>query len=197
MNGSGSRATAAVDRSGASSDGPYLDSRSMDVDRAITERRTTKRYTAEPVPSEVVRELVELAQWAPNHKLSTPWRFRLLGVEATQALVDIAPPDKKPKMTLAPTRVLVSCKVAGDPTRRVEDLLATGAAIQNLLLAATARGIDSFWQSPTVAALPAARGLLGIPDDEELVAVVNLGTASEDRPAPGRRPVDSVYEELP
>ena len=123
-----SRATAAVDRSGASSAAPYLDSASMDVDRAITERRTTKRYTAEPVPSEVVRELVELAQWAPNHKLSTPRRFRLLGVEATQALVDIAPADKKPKMTLAPTRVLVSCKVAGDPTRRIEDLLATGAA---------------------------------------------------------------------
>ncbi len=116
----------------------------MDVDRAITERRTTKRYTAEAVPEEIVRELVELAAWAPNHKMSAPWRFRLLGPDATRALVDVAPADKKPKMTLAPTRLLVSCKVAGDPTRRLEDLLATAAAVQTLLLAATGRGIDSF-----------------------------------------------------
>lgn len=169
----------------------------MDVDRAITERRTTKRYTDEVVPAEVVRELVELASWAPNHKLSAPWRFRLLGPQATAHLVDVAPADKKPKMTLAPTRLLVSCKVAGDPTRRSEDLHATAAAVQTLLLAATGRGIDSFWQSPTVAALPAARGLLGIPDDEELVAVVNLGYASTDRATPGRLPVDDIFEELP
>ncbi|MBO9533558.1 MAG: nitroreductase [Solirubrobacteraceae bacterium] len=168
----------------------------MDVDRAITERRTTKRYTAEEVPEEIVRELVELATWAPNHKMSAPWRFRLLGPDATRSLVDVAPPDKKPKMTLAPTRLLVSCKVAGDPTRRLEDLLATAAAVQTLLLAATGRGIDTFWQSPTVAALPAARGLLGIPDDEELVAVVNLGYSSADRTTPGRLPVDDVFEAL-
>lgn len=175
----------------------YLNSRAMDVDRAITERRTTKRYTDEPVAPEVVRELVQLATWAPNHKMNAPWRFRLLGPDATQTLVSVAPADKKPKMTLAPTRLLVSVKVAGDPTRREEDLLATAAAVQNLLLAATARGIDSFWQSPTVAALPPARAMLGIPADEELIAVVNLGTARERHEAPPRRPVEDVYEELP
>ncbi|MEH3053089.1 MAG: nitroreductase [Patulibacter minatonensis] len=176
---------------------PHLDSGAMDVDRAITERRTTKRYTDEPVPTEVVRELIELATWAPNHKLSEPWRFRLLGPQATKSLVDVAPADKKPKMTLAPTRLLVSTKVAGDPLRRSEDLLAVAAAVQNLLIAATARGIDSFWQSPTVAGLPAARNLLGIPADEELVAMVNLGYSSADRAEPARQPVDAVFEELP
>jgi nitroreductase len=169
----------------------------MDVERAIAERRTTKRFSDEAVPAEVVRELVELAQWAPNHKMSAPWRFRLLGPQATQHLITVAPADKVPKMTLAPTRLLVSCKVAGDPTRRLEDLLATAAAVQTLMLAATGRGIDSFWQSPTVAALPAARGLLGLPEDEELVAVINLGYANADRVSPGRLPVDDVYEELP
>jgi nitroreductase len=176
---------------------PHLNSGAMDVDRAITERRTTKRYTDEPVGTDVLRDLIELATWAPNHKMTAPWRFRLLGPEATANLVKVAPADKVPKMTLAPTRLLVSCKVTGDPTRREEDLLATGAAVQNLLLAATARGIDTFWQSPSVAALPAARGLLGIPDDEELVAVVNLGYSNEDRVAPGRLPIHDVFEELP
>ncbi|MFT4033999.1 MAG: nitroreductase family protein [Patulibacter sp.] len=168
----------------------------MDIERAIVERRTTKRFTAQVVPAEVVRELVELATHAPNHKLTAPWRFRLLGPEATASLVRIAPADKKPKMTLAPARVLVSCRISGDPTRREEDLFATAAAVQTLLLVATGRGIDSFWQSPTVAGLPAARGLLGIPDDEELVAVVNLGYAGDERTSPARRPVDELFEVL-
>lgn len=168
----------------------------MDLDRAIRDRRTTKNFTQERIPVAVVRELVDAAQWAPNHNLTAPWRFRLIGPEATQALIDIAPADKKPKMVRAQTRVLVSCKVVGDPVRREEDLFATGAAVQNLLLAATARGIDSFWQTPTIAALSASRFKLGIPDDEQLVAVVHLGFASGDRPAPARPPLDDVFSEL-
>lgn len=168
----------------------------MDLERAIRDRRTTKNFTGEVVDSAIVRELVDMAQWAPNHNLTSPWRFRLLGPEATKALVDIAPADKKSKMTLAPTRVLVSCKIVGDLVRREEDLLATAAAVQNLLLAATARGLDSFWQSPTVAGLAPARFKLGVPEDEELVAVVHLGYAAGERPAPARPVVDDIFSEL-
>lgn len=169
----------------------------MDVDHAITTRRSIKRYRQEPLSAELVRELVELATWAPNHSLTQPWRFRLLGPDATKVIVDLAPADKKMKMTLAPTRLLVSCAIAGDPGRRGEDLAATAAAVQTLLLAATARGIASFWQTPTVPAQTAVRGLLGIPENEELVAVVHLGYADEERPAPARAPLDQSYAELP
>lgn len=168
----------------------------MQLDDAIRTRRTTKNFTDEPVPEEVVRELLELAQWAPNHNMTVPWRFRLVGPEATATLITIAPADKKPKVVRARTRVIVSCVMAGDPTRRYEDLLATAAAVQNILLAATARGIDSFWQSPAVAGLKAARSKLQIPDNEQLVAVVHLGTAAGERPSPERPPLDAVYERL-
>lgn len=169
----------------------------MDVDAAITARRSIKRYSQEPLDPELVRELVQLAAWAPNHSLTQPWRFRLLGPEATKVIVDVAPADKKMKMTLAPTRLLVSCVIAGDPGRRTEDLAATAAAVQTLLLAATARGLGSFWQTPTVAAQKAVRGLLGIPEQEELVGVIHLGAAAEERPAPARLPLDQIYAELP
>ncbi|MDO9353720.1 MAG: nitroreductase family protein, partial [Solirubrobacteraceae bacterium] len=149
----------------------------MDLDSAIRARRTTKNFTDEPVDPAVVRELVELAQWAPNHNTTFPWRFRLIGPEATKALVDIAPADKKGKVVRGKTRVLVSVVVAGDQVRREEDLLATAAAVQNFLLGATARGIDSFWQSPTIAGLAPSRFKLGIPANEQLVAVIHLGQA--------------------
>lgn len=168
----------------------------MDLERVIRERRSTKNFTDEPIDPAVVRELVDLAQWAPNHNLTAPWRFRLVGPEATQALIDIAPADKKGKVVKAQTRVLVSCVAAGDPTRRDEDLAATAAAVQNLLLAATARGIDTFWQSPTIPNLAPARFKLGIPADEQLVAVIHLGYAKDERPAPERSPLNQIYTEL-
>lgn len=168
----------------------------MDIEQAIRGRRTTKNFTPDPVDPAVVRELLELAQWAPNHRLTIPWRFRLLGPAATASLIECAAPDKKAKIVRAQTRVLVSCKIGGDPERRTEDLMATAAAVQNVLLGATGRGIDSFWQSPAVPSLPAARGLLGIPDDEQLVGVIHLGTARGERSTPVRPPLDDVYSEL-
>ena len=51
----------------------------MDVFEAIRGRRTVKAFAPEPVPRERLDELFELARWAPNHKLTQPWRFRVLG----------------------------------------------------------------------------------------------------------------------
>lgn len=169
----------------------------MDVETAIRTRRTTKNFTDEPLDPAVVRELVELAQWAPNHNMTRPWRFRLVGPESTKALLDIAPADKKGKVVRAQTRLLVSVVVAGDQVRREEDLLATAAAVQNILIAATARGIDSFWQSPTIAGLAPSRFKLAIPAGEQLVAVIHLGHADGDRVTPSRPDLDAVYSELP
>ena len=152
----------------------------MDLDSAIRERRTTKNFTDEPIEPAVVRELVELAQWAPNHNMTTPWRFRLVGPESTAALMAIAPADKKGKVVRAQTRVLV-----------------TAAAVQTLLLAATARGIDSFWQSPTIAAMAPSRFKLRLPTNEQLVAMVHLGHADGERATPPRPALDAVYSELP
>jgi nitroreductase len=52
----------------------------VDVDEAIRGRRTHKAYKPEAVPREVLDELFELARWAPNHNLTIPWRFRVLGM---------------------------------------------------------------------------------------------------------------------
>ena len=51
----------------------------MNIDDAIHTRRTNKVYERRPVPAETLDELFELARWAPNHHLTDPWRFRVLG----------------------------------------------------------------------------------------------------------------------
>src|SRR5690349_405655 len=54
----------------------------MDVEQAITDRRTHKAFAPDPLPRELIDELLELARWAPNHHLTNPWRFRVLGLES-------------------------------------------------------------------------------------------------------------------
>ena len=58
----------------------------VDVEEAIRTRRTVKAFEPEPVDRGTLEELLELARWAPNHHLTNPWRFRVLGPEALDAL---------------------------------------------------------------------------------------------------------------
>ena len=65
----------------------------MELEEAIRSRRTHKAYAPEPVDRETLDELLELARWAPNHNLTNPWRFRVLGPEALARLKEAAGPE--------------------------------------------------------------------------------------------------------
>ena len=65
----------------------------MDVQEAIRTRRTHKAFAPNPLPRELIDELLELARWVPNHNLTNPWRFRVLGPEALDALKRAAGPE--------------------------------------------------------------------------------------------------------
>src|SRR3954468_22753663 len=149
--------------------------RRVDVEAAIRARRTHKQYGADPVDDAVVRELVDLARWAPNHKLTNPWRFRLLGPETRARIDEVVPEAEVVKLRRAPTLVLVTATRSDDPLLAVEDVQATAAAVQNMLLGATARGIASYWRTPGCFREAPVRALLGLADNEEMVAVVHLG----------------------
>ena len=64
----------------------------MEIDELIRTRRTQKAYEPGPVDRETLDELFELARWAPNHHLTGPWRFRVLGPEARERLKEAAGP---------------------------------------------------------------------------------------------------------
>jgi len=54
----------------------------MEVEEAIRTRRTHKAYRSEPVDRSLLEGILDLARWAPNHNLTNPWRFRVVGPEA-------------------------------------------------------------------------------------------------------------------
>ncbi len=169
----------------------------MDVESAIRTRRTHKVYGAEPVPRALLDELLELATWAPNHHLTNPWRFRVLGPQALAALKDAAGPEAAAKLDRAPTLVCVSAVQQGaDAVADEEDLLAAGCATYALLLAAHARGLAAYWRTPAVLRTPEGRAALGVPVGERAIALVHLGPLRQEKTPPERASAADVVTYL-
>jgi nitroreductase len=168
----------------------------MEVQEAIRTRRTHKVFASEPVPRELLDELFELARWAPNHHLTNPWRFRVLGPDSLERLKHAAGPEAAGKLDRAPTLVAVTSVRSDDAIQDEEDLLATASATYALLLAAHARGLAGYWRTPGVLRSDAGLAALGIPPGERFVALVHLGRPRQDKDAPERAPVAEIVEYL-
>jgi nitroreductase len=168
----------------------------MDVAEAIRTRRTHKAYTGEPVPREVLTELLDLARWAPNHNLTNPWRFRVIGPQALERLKAAAGPESAGKLDRAPTLVVSSCVLGGDPVQDEEDLHAAACATYIVLLAAHGRGLAGYWRTPAVLRTPEGRAAVGLGDDERFVGLIHLGPPVQEQRPPERVPAEQVVEFL-
>jgi len=169
----------------------------VDVETAIRTRRTHKQFGPEPLAESEVRELLDLARYAPNHHLTEPWRFRLLGLGTRAALEEAAGEKEAPKLRRAPTLVLATARLSGDAHTDEEDLHATACAVYAVLLAATARGLASYWRTPAVLSEPHVRQLLGLANDERVVSLIHLGPRISEPPLKERKPLDEVFTALP
>jgi nitroreductase len=158
----------------------------MDIDTAIRTRRTHKAYAPEPVARETLDELFELARWAPNHNLTNPWRFRVVGPQALAALKEAAGPEAAAKLDRAPTLVVASVVRSEDPITEEEDLAAAAIASYIVLLAAHGRGLAGYWRTPAVLRTDAGRAAVGLPDEEHFMGLLHLGRARQERPVPER-----------
>jgi len=168
----------------------------VDVDDAIRARRTIKAYAPLPVPRETLEELFELARWAPNHHLTNPWRFRVLGPETLARLKEAAGPEAAAKLDRAPTLVVASAVLTGDPEQDEEDLHATAVATYILLLGAHARGLAGYWRTPEVLRTREGRVAVGLGEDEQFVGLVHLGEGRQGKEPPDRAPVESFVNWL-
>jgi len=169
----------------------------MEVDAAVRSRRTHKVYGPEPVEGETLDGLLELARWAPNHELTNPWRFRVLGPAALARLKEAAGPEAGPKLDRAPTLVVASVLESEDAVRREEDLCAAACAVYIVLLGAHARGLAAYWRTPGVLRTPAGREAVGVETDERVIALIHLGRRRQERPVPERAPPGHYVTYLP
>lgn len=176
-------------------------SRLTEVLDLIKERRTSLRIDpARPVDPALITDLCGAAVWAPNHRLTEPWRFATLTGPARTALGEVAATallargstdearlaKTRSKYLRAPVVLAVGCAPDPDHIRHAEDRDAVAAGVQNLLLAATAAGLASYWATGIAAREPATTELCGFEAGTEIVALIYLGWPIGEQPSPGR-----------
>jgi nitroreductase len=169
----------------------------VDVEEAIRTRRTHKVYGPEPVPRETLDELFELARWAPNHNLTNPWRFRVLGAESLARLKEAAGEEAAAKLDRAPTLVVVSASETGDPVQDEEDYAAASVAAYIVLLGAHAHGLAGYWRTPAVLRTPEGRAAVEVPGGERVIGLLHLGPLRQEKEPPGRMAPGDFVTYLP
>lgn len=166
----------------------------MSVLDLIKSRRSTPKVRPDPVPREVLEEMLDAAVWAPNHRLTEPWRFYVLTGDAKRRFGEIRrrfraatfPNPEAPEAVKALERVyqdtlgtpaLIAATVhqAPDEEVREEDTAATFIAVQNMMLVAAERGVGTYMRTGALLRDPDLRALLGVEDDRRVLAVVYVG----------------------
>ena len=164
----------------------------------ITARRTNLRIDPErPVGPALIGRLCRAATLAPNHRVTEPWRFAVLTGSARAALGEIAAHqlatrgvtdparvDKaRGKYPRAPVVVAAGCETDADPIRHAEDRDAVAAGVQNLLLAASAAGLATYWATGATARSPETARVCGFEGGTVIVALIYLGWPTAPAPS--------------
>ena len=168
----------------------------VELEEAIRGRRTHKAYGPDPVSRETLDELFDLARWAPNHHLTNPWRFRVLGERSLAKLKEVAGPENARKLDRAPTLVCASVALGGEAMQDEEDLCAAACAVYIVLVAAHARGLAGYWRTPGVLRTREGAEAVGLGEGELFVALIHLGHARDEKRPPDREPPDDFVTYL-
>lgn len=138
------------------------------INELIKNRRSIfpKSYIDKPIPKEIIQQVLENANWAPTHKLTEPWRFKVfrgdalakLGQQLSEVYKTITPAEKfsemkykKPQKKAALSDTMIAICMQRDPKESIpewEEVAAVGAAVQNMYLTCTAYDIGCYWSSP-------------------------------------------------
>jgi nitroreductase len=182
----------------------------MEAMQAICSRHSVAKMRDEPVSRSLIEEVLCAAVQAPNHYRVRPWRFFVLQGDARVRLGEVMANSLKRRSpetgegALAaerakPLRAPVVIAVAVDPPAEpkvieIENILASGAAVENLLIAANALGLGAMWRTGPAAYDPEVKAFLGLEAQQHIIAFVYLGypdgdVPAKDRPGPEDRTV--------
>ncbi len=174
----------------------------MELFEAIYHRQSTSRVKPDPVPRELIEKLLAAAVQAPNHHKVRPWRFAVMTGSSREKLGEVmaqslkvsrpeATADDLQRERLKPWRAPAVIAVAVDKPNipkvvEIENVCATAAAIQNLLLAAHALGLAAMWRTGSAATDPAVKQFFGWEADQCLIGFVYIGYPQAELTPPAR-----------
>lgn len=167
-------------------------------------RATPPRFLAKTgIPRATIEQLLENANWAPNHKKTEPWRFHVYSGAAKQHLAEqiysllsekintgaeINPQKaEKFKSDLEKVPVAIAIILERDAAERLpewEEIAAVAMSVQNMWLTATDMGLGAFWASPQF--LPMLNEILRLERNQKALGFFYVGQIAMDYPSPGR-----------
>jgi nitroreductase len=160
-------------------------------------------YNDKKIPKRIIEQILENANYAPTHKLTEPWRFKILRGSALKRLSTFLITDyekntpkelqndvKKKKMSENPTRsacVFAICMKRHEGLPEWEELAAVAMAVQNMWLTCTAHGVGSYWSTPP--AIERMGDMLGLGSDEKCLGLFYMGYSNMVLPEGKRTPM--------
>jgi nitroreductase len=171
----------------------------MNVTEAIHSRRNIKPelFNGKLIPEEDVNAILELANWAPNHGRTEPWRFFVFNSTALNEFATVQeeiyrnhiPKDKfkeevaqkfaKRIDKVSHVIVIASARGKNPNIPVIEEVQATAIAVQNMWLGATERGIAMYWGSGGPTYLPEFKEPFGLGDEDQILGFLYLGYTDE------------------
>lgn len=174
----------------------------------IRGRRTVKLFLQSPVDRQVILDAIEVARWAPNHHLTEPWHFYLLGEKAMKANVelirqitaekkDAGKADFKAKAaTEIPGWLVVTCRKSDDEVMQRENYASCCCAMQNLMLYLSEAGVGSKWATGAIVEDKRFFDMLGVDREHEFIVGVLRYGYSKITPIQARKEVSDIVTEL-
>lgn len=182
--------------------------------QSIRDRRSHKTFKDRPVSEQDVRAMLDAAVLAPNHKMTQPWGFIVLGrlarkrygeikaeLRVTAEMEPAAAAEKRQKIAAeiaaVPLVIVVTQKLEGDAHRKREDYAAVFMAIENILLVATSMGLGSKLLTGDILNAQAMKELVQAEENEQIVGIIHLGEPAEEPKAKPRIPASDKTRWLP
>jgi nitroreductase len=183
------------------------------INKLIRERRSIfpRDYTKDPVDDAIVRQILFNATWAPNHKLTEPWRFMVFSGEGIKKLSEFQgacykqvatakgkfEQDKYEGLMSKPFQSshIISVGMKRDEAKRVPELEEIGAvycAVQNMYLTATAYGVGAYLSTGGITFYEEAKPFFNLGPDDKLLGFFHIGNTTVVPKETKRRAIDTV-----
>jgi nitroreductase len=157
---------------------------------AIENRRSVREYTGEAVTEEEVGRVLEAARWAPSGLNNQPWRFMKV---TDRSLIEDMSELTRYRGVVSGAELLIAVFLdKREMYDRGKDLQSSGAAVQNMLLAAHDIGLGACWLGEILKRRRDVEELLEVPEDLEMVALVALGRPVARERTGVRHPVEDM-----
>jgi nitroreductase len=189
---------------------PSFESKELrDLAEVIRSRRTINLFLQTPIPPKLVSDAVEAATWAPNHHVTEPWKFYVLGKETIDRCLDLvreivtlkkdakAAEFKARSWSEKPGWLLVTCSRSDDELRQQEDYAACCAAVQNLLLFLWKAGVGTKWTTGDITRDSKFFEIVGVDAKQEMVVGLIWYGYPKLTPTQSRKNIAEVMRELP